>query len=172
MSHLFSLSRRAFTIVEVIVSLFILALVAAVSITIIVSRDTARDATAAIGAAPSAIDTLQASLEGQNVVALNAEIAAGNAIYVVYRSAGTDAAVAPWRTLDSTALPDSLGAEGPVYVAALSNVKLYDKSRAVDFDVALGWIAPGLATESAASLKARLGKAQKLCAYKVIVLAK
>ena len=163
---------KAFALVETIVAVFVLALAAFVCLAVVRNRDTARDKTAAIGCAPSAIDALQAELESESVATLYAEIAAKGATRVVYRKAGTADTASPWQTVDSDKLADGLGEDGPVYVATLSNAKLYENSRAVEFDVSLGWIDPGLADETASDLSARLGDARKLCTYKVIVLAK
>ena len=163
---------RAFTIVETIAAVFVLALAAVVCITVVNNRNTARDKTAAIGEAPSAIDALQAELEGESVTNLNTEIEAGGAIRVIFRKSDSDSVAAPWYTLDSDKLTDGLGAEGPMYVATLSDAKLYDNSQAVEFNVSLGWIDPGVATETAEKLTARLGDSRKLCTYKVIVIAK
>jgi hypothetical protein len=164
--------RKAFAIVETIVAIFVLALAAIVCLVVINNRDTARDKTAAIGSAPSAIDALGAELESETVTDLNTEIAAGGAIRVVYRSAGAGETIASWKTIDSDKITDGLGPFGPVYVATLSNAKLYDNYRAVEFDVSFGWIKPELATETASELSARLGAAQKLCSYRAIILAK
>jgi hypothetical protein len=163
---------KAFSLVETIVAVFVLALAAVVCLAVVQNRNTARDKTTAIGDAPSAIDALQAELENESVTALETEIAAGDAIRVVYRKTVSDSPATAWLTLDSDKLTDSLGAEGPIYVAALSNSTLYDNRHAIEFDVSLGWIAPGMAAETAAELKARLGNSRKLCTYKVIVLAK
>ena len=164
--------RKAFALVETIVAVFVLALAAVVCLAIVNNRDTARDKTAAIGCAPSAIDALQAELESESVTTLYAEIVAGNAKRVVYRKSDSDTTASPWLTLDSDKLTGNLGGEGSVFVATLANATLYDNSRAVEFDVSLGWIDPGLASETAEELLARLGGARKLCTYKVIVLTK
>ena len=168
----FTVRRNAFALVETIVALFVLALAAILCIAVVQNRDTARDRTAAIGDAPSAIDALQAELEGETVTALDTEIDAGNARRVVYRKTSASETAAPWMTVDTKNLSDSPGAEGPVFIAKLLNAKLYDNSRAIEFDVELGWIRPGLSSETATEFSSRMEAAKKLCTYRIMVLAK
>jgi prepilin-type N-terminal cleavage/methylation domain-containing protein len=165
-------SNRAFTLTEVVVALVVLAVVAAASLMLIHNRDTARDQTAALSGAPAAIDALEASLRASDVAALDSLIAAGQGTALVYRAGGADSSASPWCVLEAASAPDALGADGPIYVATLSNAQLRKNDVAVEFDVAVGWIAPGDPTETAAHLKARLADATSLCKYRGVVLRK
>lgn len=164
--------KAAFTLVEVTVSIFILALVAVVAGVVISYRDSQYDATAAVSAAPAAIDALQAGLDLEDVDELYSAIHAGGVLRLVYRSAGADADKVPWCVCAPAVLPEKPDAEGPVYVAEMGNAVLYKGSSAVEFDVALSWIAPGPAEEAADELRARLDSGKELCSYRVMVLRK
>jgi prepilin-type N-terminal cleavage/methylation domain-containing protein len=164
--------NRAFTLTEVVVSLVVLAVVAVASLVLIHNRDTARDQTAALSGAPAAIDALETSLRASDVAALDGLIVSGRGTALVYRAADADSSASPWCVLEASTVPDALGADGPVYVATLSNPQLRKNGVAVEFDVAVGWIAPGDPTETAPHLKARLAAAQPLCKYRGIVLRK
>lgn len=161
----------AFTIAEVVLAIFILAIVAGVCIAIIANRRTQYDRTAAMSGAPAAIDALSYYFDNSaEVAATNAEIVAGGAARVACRVKSGDDAL--WQVVDSDAFTSMDGVSGPVYIATLSNPKLYEKSSAVEFDVALGWIAPGVAGESSGEIKARIGKAAELCKYRAMILRK
>ena len=164
-------SAKAFTIVEIICAIFLLAVVAITCVAIVANRDTQGDKTAAVSGAPAAIDALSSYFDNKAAVdALNAEIVAGGAARVVCRVQGD--ADALWQVVDSDEFASMKGVVGPVYVATLTNPKLYDKARAVEFDVAMGWIAPGLATEDAAGIRNRLTSSAALCKYRAIILRK
>ena len=165
-------ARRAFTLVEIIVSLFVLALVAIVCIAVVSSRDTDFGKTAAMSDAPAAIDALQVELDSEDVETLYEEISSTGAIRVAYKSSWPGESYMPWRAADPLVLRTAPSAEGAIYVAVLSKAKLYEKKSAVEFDVTLGWVAPGLSTETADHLRARLLDAERLCAYRAIVLRK
>ncbi|MFA5257111.1 MAG: prepilin-type N-terminal cleavage/methylation domain-containing protein [Opitutales bacterium] len=160
--------RHAFTLVEVIASLFITAMLAFACIALISNRDNGMDATAALEQSPAAIDTLQAALNAEGLDDLNAALAGGGATRLICRDAADVSA--PWKAIDPAALTAPLNATGPVFVALLSNPLLHEGVRGLEFDVTLGWVAPGTATESPAELQARLGAADELCKYRAIVL--
>jgi len=154
--------------VEVITSLFITAILAFACVALISNRNNGMDAAAALEQAPAAIDALQSALDAEGLDSLDAALANGETVLLVCRSAaGADA---PWKAADPAALAVPLNARGPVFVALLSNPTLYDGARALEFDVNLGWITPGTATESPAELLARLDKTNELCKYRAIVL--
>lgn len=164
-------STKAFTIAEIIIAIFLLALVAITCIAIMANRDTQYDKTAAVSGAPAAIEALSYDFDNkESVDRIHAEIVSGGASRVACRV--QSGAESLWQVVDSDQFASMNGVVGPVYVAVLSNPKLYDKASAVEFDVSLGWIAPGLATESAAEIQSRLGTAAELCKYRAIILRK
>jgi hypothetical protein len=170
-SHQTRRSVSAFTIAEIIAASFILAIVAGVCIAIIANRDTQYDKTSAMSDAPAAIDALSNYFDNtDDVDATNAEIVAGGAARVAFRAKNGENAI--WQVVDSDAFASMSGVVGPVYVASMTNPKLYKASSAVEFDVSLAWLAPGAADEKPDEIKTRLGKAAQLCKYRAIILRK
>lgn len=159
-------SFRAFSLVEVIVSLFILAILAGAVAVLVANRDSARDETAAIGAAPAAIDALEAALHEEGAAALNATLA-GDRIRILWRDAAADGA--PWRCAMCRSFSGTLSASGPVFAAKLENGKLRADGRALELDVVMTWIIPGPA-ETAETLVAKAVEAKEICRYRTIVL--
>ena len=161
-------SSRAFSLVEAIVSLSILAILAAATAFIAANRDHARDETAAVAAAPSAIDALDAALRQDGPSVLTAEIAAGGATRLLWRDDAEDGA--PWRYAALKGLSGKLSVRGPLFVARLSEPQARADGRAVECLVTLSWLVTG-ENETAESLAPKLAKAKEICRYKTIVLA-
>lgn len=163
--------QTAFTIAETIGAIFILAVVAAVCVAIIANRNTQFDKTAAVSGAPAAIDALSYYFDNKaDVTATNAAIVAGKAVRVVCRV--REGGEALWQVAEGDAFTSMVGVAGPVYVATLTNPTLYENSRAVEFDVSLGWMTPGDAAETAAEIQARLAAPSEICKYRAIILRK
>jgi uncharacterized MnhB-related membrane protein len=170
-SRLSSGRKTAFTLAETIGAIFILAVVAAVCVAIIANRNTQFDKTAAMSGAPAAIDALSYYFDNKaDVATTNAAILSGKAVRVVCRV--KDGGESLWQVAESEAFTSMEGVSGPVYVATLSNPTLYEHSRAVEFDVSLGWVPPGAASESAAEIQARIAAPAELCQYRAIILRK
>lgn len=160
---------RAFTIVEIVCSLFILAIAAGVCAAIFANRASRYDRTEALSGAPAAIDALSHYFDNEaGVDATNAAIVRGGAEKVVYRVRENDASL--WQVADADTFASMADVTGPVYTALLANPKLYPNSSAVEFDVSLAWVAPGEAAESTGAIRSRLAKANALCKYRAIVL--
>lgn len=161
--------RNAFTLAEVIGAIFLLAIAAAVCVAIVANRTTRHDRTAAMSGAPAAIDALSYYFDNKADVAVtNAAITSGNAELVVCRR--QEPAGSCWQILNKAEFTSMDGVTGPVYLAKLTNPKLYENSRAVEFDVTLGWMPPGPATEGAADIMTGLAHASELCTYRAIIL--
>lgn len=161
----------AFTLAETIGAIFILAVVAAVCVAIIANRNTQFDKTAAMSGAPAAIDALSYYFDNKaEVAATHADILSGKAVRVVCRV--RDGEESLWQVAEGDAFTSMEGVSGPVYVATLRNPTLYEHSRAVEFDVSLGWVAPGAASESAAEIQTRIAAPSELCQYRAIILRK
>jgi len=161
--------RTGFTLVEVIASLFILAIAAGVCIAVISNRDTKWDKTAALNDAPAAMDAFDAAFDAEDLTALSTALALGDVFRLAYRVDAGDE-VAQWCVIDPAKQTEPLASVGPLFVARLSNGRLYDDFCALEFDVALGWIVPGLADETAVALRGRLDTAAELCLYRTMIL--
>jgi hypothetical protein len=159
---------RAFTIAENVAAILILAIAACACVAIVANRHTNHDRTTAFSGAPAAIDAFAWYFDNRaDVAATNAAVAADTA-FVACEIAGDGGAV--WHVMNAKELTDMKGVTGAVYVAQLSNAKLYENSSAVEFDVSLGWIAPGVGQESSADIASRLDKPAPICKYRAIVL--
>jgi hypothetical protein len=152
--------------VEVIAALSLLAVLAAAAGMLAANREGARERTAALAGAPSAMDALSAALREDSPSALSAKVA-GEARAFLWRDAWR--AGAPWCMAFAGDLPDAVDPSGPLFVAELSNSRLRADGRAVEFTVALGWLTP-VPGETRAALLARATKAAELCRYPAIVV--
>ena len=161
-------ASRAFTIAENIVAILILAIAACACVAIVANRHTNHDRTTAFSGAPAAIDAFSWYFDNKADVASTNAAVASNAAFVACEITGDGGAF--WHVMRAKELTDMKGVTGAVYVAQLSNPKLYENSSAVEFDVALGWIAPGVGQESASDIASRLGSPAPICKYRAIVL--
>jgi hypothetical protein len=159
---------RAFSLVEVMASLFVVAVTAILCFAIVSMRDTKYDETSAIDNSSFAIDALQASFDTEGVSALLVEASSGFQERIVYRSLGDGESVPSWKTASVASLSALPTFFGPVYVAALSNGKSLSSGRAVEFDVSLSWLAPGTSGETLAQFQARRSGAAVLCTFKAV----
>jgi prepilin-type N-terminal cleavage/methylation domain-containing protein len=157
---------RAFSLVEVIVSISLLAVLAVAAGTLASNREGARERTAALAGVPSAMDALTAALDEDSPAALAAEIASSGRAFL-WRDAGREGA--PWCMAFAGDLPDVVDPVGPLFVAELSHSRLRADGRAVEFTVALGWLVSA-PDESRAALLARAPKAAELCRYPGMVV--
>ncbi|GEM_PF-5769149 len=161
------MKTRAFSLVEVIAVLSLLAVLGVAAGTLASSREGARERTAALAAAPAAMEALSSSLQGENPATFAARIAAGVRAFL-WRDAGREGV--PWCMAFAAELPDVVDPYGPLFVADISNPRLRADGRAAEYSVALGWLAP-VPAETRAVLLARASGAAQLCRYPAIIVS-
>jgi prepilin-type N-terminal cleavage/methylation domain-containing protein len=170
---------RAFTLVEVLAALFVLALVLAALLAYFRLRGDGRDLTRALDEAPAAVDALNASLDAEGMDAVAAQFEASGTLRRIVCQRN-DAGAIYWYVANPAKLTAPLGAGGPVYVATLSNPKMLSNNLAVEFDVSVDWLKPGAADEASSALVARIDTlaarsdkgSSHVCAYGRTVLRK
>ncbi len=161
--------RRGLTIIEVVASLFLLALVAVAAVMLISGRDSISPRRAALDEAPAAVDALHAALRGEDVASLSVSLAAGEARRVVFLTRTQDEA--RWHCMDPATLASLSDAISCLYVAKFGGAEVQGGGLALEFDVSLGWLPP-LEGENADELRARLGDAVNIARYREMVFRK
>lgn len=164
-----SRSRLGLTIIEIIASLFILALAAVACVMLVGGRDSSiADRASALEDAPLALDMLHHGLQEEGLEALRTELEAGSVRRLVYMTL-SDGAPAWWygRADSAADLPSGLA---KLYVATLSAPQLRKDAIAMEFDVSLGWLGIPVEDDSGREFGETLGSAHEIARYRELVL--